>query len=209
MELPLSPALSRSVRAVGLPLGALALLAACTATLPNTALPHHVAPTTGPSARLVIRGSVSAGDVYGVYVHDDALNCTGSRLAAAGSSTRQPTATNLVADQLTTLEFMLVKPDKKFCFVRWSFTPASGRTYLVRGASTGPACAAQLLDATDPDAIKPEPGAVRRNVATQACVALAAARAAQSSRPLGGQSGNDAVLNPGATADDLKGLLAP
>jgi hypothetical protein len=186
---------------------ALALLAGCVSAVPT--VPRHVAPTTGPTARLLVRAVVPAGDLYGVYLHDDALACTGPRIAGAGSATRPPPATAVAAGQLTTLDFTLVKPDKKMCTVRWSFTPEAGKTYLVTGLGNAAGCSARVLDATDPDAIKPVAQAVRRNNATRLCMGLDEARAAAANAPVGGQAGGDAVLRPGATGDDLKGLLPP
>lgn len=188
---------------------AIALLAGCVTAEPTATAVRHVAPTSGPTARLLVRASVPPGDLYGVYVHDDALACTGPRIAGAGSATRQPAATALAAGQLTTLDFMLFKPSRTACIVRWSFTPEAGKTYLLTGLGNAAGCTARVLDATDPDAIKPVAQAVRRNNATRACMGLDEARAAAANAPVGGQVGGDAVLRPGATGDDLKGLLPP
>lgn len=186
-----------------------ALVAACAAPAPTatTPLPRHVAPTAGPTAKLVMRGTVPQGDIYGVYVLDDAVACNGLRLAGAGNATRVPVSTALAADRLTTLDYRIYKADKRSCLVRWSFTPAAGRSYLVSGGLTATGCSARLLDATDPDAIKPVDGVLVRNTPAQACVGLNEARASNSQRALGGQSGNDAVLLPGAGTADLEGLL--
>jgi hypothetical protein len=182
------------------------LLAGCAAAPP---VAQHVPPRTGASARLVMRGAVLPGDQYGVYVHADALACSGQRLVGGGNAARAPTASALVAEQLTTLEFRLLKADRRQCVVRWSFTPAAGRTYLVSGNTSAEGCNARLLDATDPDAIRPVAGAVLRTSATHACLDLAQARAVQGQQPFGGQSGGEAVLAPHATASDLEGLLRP
>lgn len=191
-------------------LPALALLAACATPLPTASgLPRHAAPASGPTARLLVRAVVPAGDLYGVYLHDDALACTGPRIAAAGAAGRQPAATTIVAGQLTTLDFTLFKPTRASCVVRWSFTPEAGKTYLVTGLGHAAGCTARVFDATDPDAIKPVTQAVRRNNATRQCMGLDEARAAAANAPVGGQAGGDAVLRPGATGDDLKGLLPP
>ncbi|HET9975942.1 MAG TPA: hypothetical protein VFQ20_00780 [Burkholderiaceae bacterium] len=200
---------SSFVRVRALP-PALALLAGCVTTAPaGPSLPRHVAPTSGPTARLLVRAAVPAGDLYGVYLHDDALACTGPRIAGAGNATRQPAATAIAAGQLTTLDFTLFKPSKAACTVRWSFTPEAGKTYLVTGLGNAAGCSARVLDATDPDAIKPVAQALRRNSATRQCMGLDEARAAAANAPVGGQAGGDAVLRPGATGDDLKGLLPP
>lgn len=184
------------------------LLAGCVAA-PTHPVAHHVPPSAGASARLVVRGAVLPGDHYGVYVHDDALACGGPRLAGNGTAARAPTASALVAERLTTIEFRLHKADRRQCVVRWTFTPGNGRTYLVSGSTSAEGCSARLLDATDPDAIRPVAGAVLRTSATQACLDLAQARAVQGQRPFGGQSDGEAVLAPHATASDLEGLLRP
>jgi hypothetical protein len=187
-----------------------ALLASCASAVPTLpALPAHVAPTSGPTARLLVRAAVPAGDLYGVYLHDDALACTGPRRAGAGDAARQPAATSVAAGRLTTLDFMLLKPSRSWCLVRWSFTPEAGKTYLVTGLGNAAGCTARVLDATDPDAIQPVAQVVRRNSATRQCMGLDEARAAAANAPVGGQAGGDAVLRPGATGDDLKGLLPP
>ena len=183
-------------------------LASCATQRPPVALRPYVAPAGAPTARLLTRGAVTAGDVYGVFVHDDAANCTGPRLAGGvGIPTRAPKATEIEAGRISTLDFLVVRPDKSSCRVRWSFTPRAGKTYLVAGAMTATGCNARILDATDPDQMKGETSAQQRNVGGNACQPLAARPA---SAPAGGvaQTG-EAVLRPGASTDDLQGLIGP
>ncbi len=183
-----------------------ALVCACTTPVKKPAqLPAYVAPSGAQTARLLSRGAVNAGDAYGVLVYDDAVNCAGPRLASAGNSARTPKATDIEAGRTTTLDFLIAHPDKSSCRVRWSFTPSAGKTYLVAGALTTKGCNARLLDATDPDHMKAETSAQRRNVGGSACSALAARPAA--SAAAGGEQNGEAVLRPGATADDLQGLI--
>jgi hypothetical protein len=184
-----------------------ALLGACaTPTRKSVQVPAYVAPAGVQTARLLSRGAVNAGDAYGVIVFDDAANCAGPRLASAGSSTRTPKATEIEAGKTTTLDFVVAHPDKTACRVRWSFVPDAGKTYLVAGALNAKGCSARVLDATDPDHMKAEASAQRRNLGGSACTALVAKPAAPTA--LGGseQSG-EAVLRPGATSDDLQGLI--
>lgn len=188
-------------------LAALLLPGACAAPTP-TASQRHVAPTSGPSAKLVMRGQVAEGEMYGVFVHDDAVACRGPRIVGAGNATRVPPSSAVVAGRLTTVDFRAFKADKRSCYVRMSFTPEAGRSYLVSGTMAGSVCNVRLLDATDPDVIKPVTGALRRNTATQACVALADARPF-GAPTAGGQRDGDAVLMPGASTTDLDGLLKP
>lgn len=183
------------------------LLTSCATPRTPVKVPAYVAPAGVATARLLSRGTVGAGDAYGVIVFDDAANCAGPRIAGAGNSTRPPKATEIEAGRIATLDFLAVRPDKTSCRVRWSFTPTAGKTYLVAGALTATGCNARLLDATDPDRMRAESTAQRRNVGGSACSALVAR---PSSSTIGGveQSG-EAVLRPGATADDLQGLIQP
>ena len=184
-----------------------ALLAACaTPTKKPVQVPAYVAPAGVQTARLLSRGAVNAGDAYGVIVFDDAANCAGPRLASAGNSTRTPKATDIEAGKTTTLDFVVAHPDKTACRVRWSFVPDAGKTYLVAGALNAKGCSARLLDATDPDRMKAEASAQRRNLGGSACSALVAKPA--SPNALGGsEQTGEAVLRPGATTDDLQGLI--
>jgi hypothetical protein len=66
------------------PLAALSwLLVGCATPAPK--LQTYAAPAGAPTAKLVMRGVVPAGDAFGVLVYDDAENCKGPRLAGAGN----------------------------------------------------------------------------------------------------------------------------
>src|SRR5436190_9240743 len=52
------------------------VLGACAA--PPKPLGRYMAPTSGPTAKLVMRGSVPPGDLYGIFVFDDSEKCSGS-----------------------------------------------------------------------------------------------------------------------------------
>ena len=186
---------------------ALSVLFAGCAT-PTPKLPAYVPPSGAPTAKLVMRGNVPSGDAFGVVVYDDAENCKGARLAGAGSSTRTPTTVPLAAGALTTVDFILVKPNKESCMLRWSFTPVAGKSYLVNGLAYGNSCRAALLDATNPDAMATPAGAVRRDAKGNACVPMAQARAAGNAVAQGGQDQGAAVLHPGASTNDLQGLIS-
>jgi hypothetical protein len=186
---------------------AAALLASCAAQKPVVALKPYAIPAGVPTARLLSRGAVTPGDIFGVFVFDDAVNCSGPRLAASGNATRAPKATEIEAGRTATLDFMVMRADKSSCRIRWSFTPVAGKTYLVAGALSGTNCSARVLDASDPDNIRPEGTAQRRNAGSASCTALVARSA---SAPFGGNDqAGEAVLRPGATADDLQGLIQP
>jgi hypothetical protein len=183
------------------------MLASCATPRKPVQVPPYVAPAGVATARLLSRGTVAAGDVYGVVVYDDAASCAGPRLAGAGNSTRSPKATEIEAGRIATLDFLAVRADRSACRVRWSFTPTAGKTYLIAGALSGTSCNARLLDATDPDRMRPESTAQRRNVGGNACNALVARP--PSSTVGGSEQTGEAVLRPGASADDLQGLIQP
>lgn len=183
------------------------LVAACAA--PRTPIPRYQPPISGATAKLVVRGSVQPGDVYGVYLLSDNDNCRGAQVAGIGQNTRNAPTAILAAGRPTTVDFVLFKKSpSRHCLVRWTFSPSEGKTYLLTGASTAGGCVAHLLDASDPDDMRPEHSALRRNAGTQACVPLAQARAsARSASAQDGSNDGDAVLRQGATTDDLQGLM--
>jgi hypothetical protein len=190
-----------------LPLVAALSLVLCGCATPSPKLPSYTAPAGAPTAKLVMRGAVPSGDAFGVLVLDDAEHCKGPRLAGAGNSARNPTTVPLAAGTLTTVDFMLVKANKESCLLRWSFTPLAGKSYLVNGGAYGTGCRAALLDATNPDSMVAPAGLVRRDAKGNNCVPLAQARAAAANTAPGGQDQGAAVLRPGATTDDLQGLI--
>jgi len=196
----------RIVRTATVVLAAALVCACATPTKKTAQVPTSVAPAGVQTARLLSRGAVNTGDAYGVVVFDDAANCSGPRVASAGNSTRTPKATEIEAGRTTTLDFVVAHTDKSSCRVRWSFTPTAGKTYLVAGALTAKGCSARLLDATDPDHMKAETSAQRRNLGGSACSALVA-RPASPNAFGGSEQTGEAVLRPGATTDDLQGLI--
>jgi len=124
--------------------------------------------------------------------HSDVFEQAGSRCTAGG---------------MQTLAFVIVKANKQSCTVRWSFTPQSNKTYVINGGALGSGCTASLLDASNPDRMRIPDGLLRRNAPGVFCVPLAQATAIKGGDSRGGQSDGAAVLNPGATADDLQGLI--
>jgi len=184
-----------------------ALLVACAAPAPKP-IPKYVPPPAGQTAKLVMRGAVPAGDIYSVYYYADSEKCTGLRSVGAGNSTRNPATTTLAANQLTTVEFFLVKPPtRSFCSVRYTFTPLAGKTYLLSGAAVDKGCTARVMDMSDPEHLKPELGALRRNPTGFICLPLSQSRAASVAGHEAAQSTGDAVLREGAGSEDLKGLI--
>jgi hypothetical protein len=165
--------------------------------------------TTGPSARLIMRTKLEGtATLYGVNVLASSDDCSQRQVVGAAKAgvAALPTVT-LAAGRVATVEFAGVNADKKVCLVRWSFTPVAGQSYLLQSAFDGTRCTSLVLNATDPDAIRVEAGALRRNPAPdKACVPLGQARALT---PTPGAGRGDATLTPGADASELKGLITP
>jgi hypothetical protein len=187
------------------------LLTSCATQPPAQKINRYVPPVGVPTAKLAMRAQMTGVDLYGVYVFSDGDNCKEPQIAGAGRQAgNAPPSVELTAGRWTTLEFITFHPSKQYCVVRWSFQPTAGRTYLVAGHGAGTSCSARVLDATNPDSIKPEVTAVRRNAPGNACVPLAVAQAARNSKGDTGAAGagrEEASLAPNATADDLKGLM--
>lgn len=196
-------------------LAGLALLAACAGgppsspTATSTPTPRYTSVTTGPTARLILRTKLDGtATFYGVSVLANSDNCSERQTvggAKAGVAALPTVA--LAAGRVATVEFVGVNADKKVCLVRWSFTPVTGQAYLLQSAFDGTRCTSSVLNATDPDAIRIEASALRRNpTPDKACVPLGQARAVT---PSPGTGRGDATLSPGADASELKGLIAP
>ncbi|HSC64056.1 MAG TPA: hypothetical protein VLD35_10505 [Caldimonas sp.] len=148
-------------------LGAATLSWGCT----HAPVAKYVAPA-GARAQLVMRGEVQSGEAYGVYLFDDAAQCTGLRQVGLGATNRNP-ETTAIATGLQTAEVLIVKANRSACRIRWSFEPSAGRKYVVTAATTPSGCRAQILDATDPHKIVLEPTSRRRDVGGRTCAPLA------------------------------------
>jgi hypothetical protein len=191
-------------------LGLSLVLAGCATRSPAPPIPRYVAPAAGATAKLVMRATVPAGDLYGVFVLDDTEQCGRPQLVGVGDAKRSPVSSALAAGRLQTVEFRLIKPGtKQSCAIRWSFNPVAGKSYLVRGATLPAGCIAVVLNMTDPEKIRPEPTALRRNGGGNACLPLAQSKPATtaSGDPARAGEGEDAVLRQGAGAEDLQGLI--
>lgn len=205
------PAVPRvaAVRRAGTLLATAALLGGCASAPPVPNLAPATAPS-GATAKLLLRAAVPANDVFAVVQLTDAEQCKGPKLLIAGTPQKTPTPALLAAGSLATLDFVILRGGKPSCGVRWSFTPAAGKTYLMQGLVLGAGCTARLLDASAPDRPLQPPDAVLRSGPGQACLPLAQARAAGTGAMLqGGQQDGEAVLNPNASAADLRWLVQP
>lgn len=205
----------RAAMAVGL---AAALLAGCAAP-PAGAPPAPVtalqAPA-GPTARLLLRGAVPGPDRFSAYLLTDGTACKEPRLLTTGTPQSAPAPAALPVGVPATLAFVVSRDNKASCESIWSFTPQAGKTYLLAGVVMGAGCNVRLLDASVPERPAPAADAVPRSAPGQRCLALAEARArfaatasAAGSAIQGGQVNGEAVLNPRATTQDLRWLIAP
>lgn len=203
-----------SLRAAGPAAALLWLLSACAQPVI-----WYEAATEGPTSRLLMRGSLEPGDAYGVYLLGGVQDCTQPQHVGTGSAETNPTATTIAADRMSTLDVVVTKSNQAFCRVRWSFLPRAGRSYLVAARGEPGGCSVSLLDATDPDDIRTEMSARRRDAPGNACMPLATAKtvgelAARSQGLLAGaerpvpasRSGDSTILPSAVTEDDLKGL---
>ena len=83
----------------------------------------------------------------------------------------------------------------------------AGKTYLLSGASIDKGCTDRVMDMSDPEHLKPELGALRRNPTGLACLSLSQSRAASVAGHESAQSSGEAVLREGAGSEDLQGLI--
>jgi hypothetical protein len=191
------------------------LLSACAGVppaSPTTAsipVPRYASVTTGPAARLIMRTKLEGtATLYGIHVLANSEDCS-QRQSVGGAKAgvaALPTVA-LAAGRMATVEFVGVNADKKVCLVRWSFTPVAGQAYLLQNTFDGARCTSTVLNASDPDAIRIESSALRRNpTPDKACIPLGQAREIP---PTPGTGRGDATLSPGADASELKGLISP
>lgn len=180
-------------------------LASC--AVPTKVAPMYVPPATGQTAKLVMRGSVNSGENYSVYLFRDSEHCADPRKVGVGNNASHPVSTTITANMLITLELNFDRSNRQHCAIRYSFTPQSGRSYLLSGSALETKCLANLLDATDPDDVKQTPGVLWRNPIGSSCLSLSESRAAPVQDIRIDRSNGEAVLNPGATATDLRGLI--
>lgn len=195
---------------VGAALTGALILAGCAA--PRTPIPDYTPPTSGPTAKLVMRGYNA--DVYGVFILGDSTTCTQQQFAGRGRrDSEPPKSVQVAADQWVTLDFMTFDNARRTsCRIRWSFQPVADRTYLVSGAANATHCAARVYNATNPDDMKLESTAVQRNSGSTLCMSIADAQERKKrltdANPVA-TSKDEPMLTPAATADDLKGLIKP
>lgn len=203
-----------SLRVAG-PAAALLLLSACAQ---QPVIPYTAA-TAGPTSRLLMRGSLDPGEAYGVYLLGGVKDCTQPQRVGTGTAETNPAATTIAADRMSTLDVVVTKSNQSSCRVRWSFSPRAGRSYLVAARGEPGGCSVSLLDATDPDDIRTEMSARRRDAPGNACMPLGTAKTvgelaarsqgfiAGAERPAPASRSSDSTVLPSSVSeDDLKGL---
>jgi len=180
-------------------------------------------PATGDkTARLLMRGSVSYGETYGIYLFEDPEGCRGMQRVGFGSQGKDPDAVTIDATRLATVDVLFARSGRNYCRVRWSFYPKPGKTYLVRSAFLGERCRVLVFDASDPEKIELEKTSRRRDVGMNVCVPIAETRPLDVDRKPENSddgfqlpvSGSDAAkraeqpkLHEKATDEDLKDLI--
>ena len=154
-----------------------------------------------------MRGAVEVGERYGVFVYGNSELCAGPSRIGNGDSTSHPASTVIAANRITTVEFLLSKPDRSYCSILFTLTPLAGKSYLLSGSSMDKGCTARMMDASDPDQIKPAPTVLRRNPGNTTCLPLSQSTAMSTQEGTGQKPEADAVLRQGASSEDLKGLM--
>lgn len=185
------------------------LLGACAAGPKREPILPYQPPSSGETARLVSRGIVPAGDAYLVSVLADDERCERPGLVGSGNALQHPPTTNLAAGRPATVEFEVLKASNLSCRMRWTFTPAAGKAYLITGVGMAQGCSAVISDMSDVEHLRREPAALRRNPTGSRCVPLAESKPVPVVAAASAASAADAVLHEGATSADLEGLIAP
>lgn len=210
-------------------LGAL-LLGACATpnpsapTAPSTTSPATTMSATTyrnveagrPQARLLMRGDVSGEERYTVIVL--APDCRAPQVVGTGTAKTNPALRTIAADGTpATVGVLFTRPDKTRCQITWSFAPRDGRSYLIAAKYLPDSCTARLIDATDPDALRPEPTAVRRDGGGKFCTPLtetqrqrlgtSAVPATTGQRPAPGTERDAELGTRNVTDDALKDLI--
>lgn len=121
------------------------LLAAC-AGGPQVVAPYR-APTSGATAKLIVKASVGPVARFQLLSFSDAQHCTGAQLVATQADlVGDVTFALLRAGQMSTLSLRTTGGMQ--CEVIASFLPRAGRTYLLGAVDRGGRCGIQLDDIT-------------------------------------------------------------
>ena len=132
---------------------ATALAACVTQPLnPEVAVPHYLAPASGPTARLMLRVSQPGGR-YVVSTYEQPVSCSQRREMISGTVHEPERQTfTIAANKLQTLTFMYARPDRQVCQIIFSFEPKAGSTYLMRNTANAEGCQVEMINATNVDA---------------------------------------------------------
>jgi hypothetical protein len=175
----------------------------CVPATVKQAAPGYQGPTSGPSARLLVRVSHPGGR-YSVSNFDQPVACTHRREFVSATALEPASATfELVANKLQTLSFLHVRPDRKGCEVIVSFEPRAGNSYLMRNTANAEGCRVELFNTTNADGAVVERTRIRRErigmgLADNACKPLTSTvpRTGQSAAPDASGEGRPDALEP-------------
>jgi hypothetical protein len=150
---------------------AIATLAACAPAAHK--IQPYVIPVSGPTARLLVRPTLAAGTIYGLFVYEEAQTCRNPQRLTSGELGASNQSTTVRAGALTTLSYLGVNR-KAVCDVDFSFFPKAGHTYLVTSNQDPVGCSVRLLDASDGGNPHPEASFVKRERVNGVCQPMTA-----------------------------------
>jgi hypothetical protein len=127
------------------------VFAGCVSNPPLAQAPLYISPTSGPTARLLLRINHTGGR-YTVSSFAQPLGCS-HRQEFVSATVREPERqiVTLPANRLQTLSFMHVRDDRQSCQVIVSFEPRAGNTYLMRNTADAKGCTVELVNASNPE----------------------------------------------------------
>ncbi|MFZ6768372.1 hypothetical protein ACO0LM_15015 [Undibacterium sp. Di26W] len=155
--------------------------------------PSYVAPSGAATAKLLFKADALQSFAYSLSIYDDAVNCTGPRVVAAGQGSNSNLTTSIKTGALLTTRF-IGGGNGKVCQVIESFQPVSGHIYQLQGKLDEQGCSVIVYDISNPNAPQIEQSLLRRQPKNQMCEPLSSAKRVT------------AVVNK-PSLDDFKDLL--
>lgn len=179
----------------------LGLLGACGTSKP------FVPPTSGDTARLLIRPVVPAGVTFSLYTFEDQQTCRDRQHIVDGKAKGENRSSVLRAGSLATLEYV-GQERRRSCAISFSFYPKPQHTYLLATSQDSERCVIRLLDVTDADNPRSEKSLVKRTRQGNGCAVLARNPAPVESidQTYQGMHKEDGTVGVGSM-DDFKDLL--
>lgn len=115
----------------------------------------YQAPTSGPTAKLIVRASIGPVTKFKIVSYSNAQNCTGGELVASEASGANESLTALLkAGQMSTLSFQAAV-GSAHCEVTASFLPRAGHAYALSAAERGGRCGLVIDDITSGKVAEP------------------------------------------------------